>query len=68
PQVAVQQMIVKTTAKSRGIRLGNLVQIRNVVDEELEQVWNGNKTAKEELDTEVKRGDELLVRFEKANK
>ncbi|MEN3297288.1 MAG: sn-glycerol 3-phosphate transport system substrate-binding protein, partial [Burkholderiales bacterium] len=41
PQVAVQQMIVKTTAKSRGIRLGNLVQIRNVVDEELEQVWNG---------------------------
>jgi sn-glycerol 3-phosphate transport system substrate-binding protein len=68
PQVAVQQMIVKTTAKSRGIRLGNLVQIRNVVDEELEQVWNGKKTAKEALDTAVKRGDELLVRFEKANK
>jgi sn-glycerol 3-phosphate transport system substrate-binding protein len=68
PQVAVQQMIVKTTAKSRGIRLGNLVQIRNVVDEELEQVWNGKKTAKEALDTAVKRGDELLVRFERANK
>jgi sn-glycerol 3-phosphate transport system substrate-binding protein len=68
PRVAVEQMIVKTTAKSRGIRLGNLVQIRTVVDEELEQVWNGKKTPKEALDTAVKRGDELLVRFERANK
>jgi sn-glycerol 3-phosphate transport system substrate-binding protein len=68
PQVPVQQMIVKTTAKSRGIRLGSFVQIRTIVDEELEQVWNGKKTAKEALDTAVKRGDELLVRFEKANK
>jgi sn-glycerol 3-phosphate transport system substrate-binding protein len=68
PQVAVQQMIVKTTAKSRGIRLGSFVQIRTIVDEELEQVWNGKKTAKEALDTAVKRGNELLVRFEKTNK
>jgi len=68
PQVAVQQMIVKTTAKSRGIRLGSFVQIRTIVDEELEQVWNGRKTAKEALDTAVKRGDELLVKFERANK
>ncbi|TFW09815.1 sn-glycerol-3-phosphate ABC transporter substrate-binding protein UgpB [Oxalobacteraceae bacterium OM1] len=68
PQVAVQQMIVKTTAKSRGIRLGSFVQIRTIIDEELENVWNGKKTAKEALDTAVKRGDELLVRFEKANK
>jgi sn-glycerol 3-phosphate transport system substrate-binding protein len=68
PDVAVQQMIVKTTDKSRGIRLGNLVQIRTVVDEELEQVWNGKKTPKEALDTAVKRGDDLLARFERANK
>jgi sn-glycerol 3-phosphate transport system substrate-binding protein len=68
PQVAVQQMIVKTTAKSRGVRLGNLPQIRTIIDEELEGVWNGKKTAKEALDTAVKRGDELLVRFERANK
>jgi sn-glycerol 3-phosphate transport system substrate-binding protein len=68
PQVSVQQMIVKTTAKSRGVRLGNLVQIRTIIDEELEQVWAGKKSAKEALDTAVKRGDELLVRFEKANK
>jgi sn-glycerol 3-phosphate transport system substrate-binding protein len=66
--VAVKQMIVKTTEKSRGLRLGNYAQIRTVIDEELENVWSGKKTAKEALDSATKRGDELLVRFEKANK
>jgi sn-glycerol 3-phosphate transport system substrate-binding protein len=66
--VSVTQMIRKTTDKSRGIRLGNFVQIRTINDEELEQVWAGKKTAKEALDSAVKRGNELLERFEKANK
>ena len=66
--VSVNQMIRKTTDKSRGIRLGNYVQIRTIEDEELEQVWAGKKTAKEALDSIVKRGNELLVKFEKANK
>jgi sn-glycerol 3-phosphate transport system substrate-binding protein len=39
-----------------------------VEDEELEQVWNGKKTAKEALDDIVKRGNEHLARFEAANK
>jgi sn-glycerol 3-phosphate transport system substrate-binding protein len=65
---AVNQMIRKTTDKSRGIRLGNYVQIRAVEDEELEQVWGGKKAPKEALDSIVKRGNELLERFEKANK
>jgi sn-glycerol 3-phosphate transport system substrate-binding protein len=65
---AVNQMIRKTTDKSRGIRLGNYVQIRNIEDEELEQVWAGKKTAKEALDAIVQRGNELLERFEKAHK
>jgi sn-glycerol 3-phosphate transport system substrate-binding protein len=66
--VSVNQMIRKTTEKSRGIRLGNYVQIRTIEDEELEQVWAGKKSAKEALDSIVKRGNELLVKFEKANK
>ena len=66
--VAVTQMIRKTTDKSRGIRLGNMVQIRTVIDEELEQVWSGKKAPKEALDSAVSRGNELLERFEKANK
>jgi sn-glycerol 3-phosphate transport system substrate-binding protein len=65
---AVNQMIRKTTEKSRGIRLGNYVQIRTIEDEELEQVWAGKKAPKEALDSIVKRGNELLERFEKANK
>ncbi|MBA3593155.1 MAG: sn-glycerol-3-phosphate ABC transporter substrate-binding protein UgpB [Polaromonas sp.] len=66
--VSVNQMIRKTTDKSRGVRLGNFVQIRTLIDEELEGVWQGNKTAKEALDNAVKRGDEQLERFQKANK
>jgi sn-glycerol 3-phosphate transport system substrate-binding protein len=65
---AVNQMVRKTTEKSRGIRLGNYVQIRAIEDEELEQVWAGKKTPQEGLDAVVKRGNELLERFQKANK
>ena len=66
--VAVTQMIRKTTDKSRGVRLGSFVQIRTIIDEETEQIWSGKKTAKEALDAAVKRGDEQLERFQKANK
>ena len=66
--VAVTQMVRKVTDKSRGIRLGNYVQIRAIEDEELEQVWGGKKTAKEALDSIVTRGNEQLERFQKANK
>ncbi|MFN3414731.1 MAG: sn-glycerol-3-phosphate ABC transporter substrate-binding protein UgpB [Caldimonas sp.] len=65
--VSVEQMIRKTTDKSRGIRLGNFVQIRTINDEELEQVWAGRKTAKQALDDAVRRGNEQLERFERAN-
>jgi sn-glycerol 3-phosphate transport system substrate-binding protein len=66
--VSVNQMIRKTTDKSRGVRLGNFVQIRTIIDEELEGVWQGSKQPKEALDNIVKRGNEQLERFEKANK
>ena len=66
--VAVTQMIRKTTDKSRGVRLGNFPQIRTIVDEEFESIWSGKKTAKEGIDAAIKRGNEQLERFEKANK
>jgi sn-glycerol 3-phosphate transport system substrate-binding protein len=66
--VSVTQMIRKTTDKSRGIRLGNFVQIRTINDEELEAVWSGKKQPKEALDAAVKRGNEQLERFQAANK
>ena len=66
--VSVQQMIVKTTNNSRGIRLGNFPQIRDVIDEELEGVWSGKQDAKTALDKAVQRGNELIDKFAKTNK
>jgi sn-glycerol 3-phosphate transport system substrate-binding protein len=65
--VSVTQMIRKTTDKSRGIRLGNFVQIRTIIDEELEQVWAGKKSPKQGLEDAKKRGDVELEKFQKAN-
>jgi len=66
--VAVTQMIRKTTEKSRGVRLGNFLQIRTIIDEEMEQVWSNKKSPKDGLDAAVKRGNEQLERFQQANK
>jgi sn-glycerol 3-phosphate transport system substrate-binding protein len=66
--VAVIQMTAKApTANSKGLRLGSFDQIRAIIDEELEAVWSGDKTAQEALDSAKTRGDQLLRRFEQAN-
>ena len=66
---SIRQMNNKPpTDNSKGLRLGNFVQVRDVMDEELEAVWAGKKTAKEGLDAIVKRGNELLRQFERANR
>jgi sn-glycerol 3-phosphate transport system substrate-binding protein len=54
------------TDNSRGLRLGNLVQIRDVWSEELEKAFAGNQTAQQALDNAVKRGDATLRQFEKS--
>ena len=67
--IAVQQLTLNPpTENSKGLRIGNFVQIRDAVDEELEAVWTGKKDAKAALDEAVKRGNELLRKFEAANK
>jgi sn-glycerol 3-phosphate transport system substrate-binding protein len=65
--VAVTQMIRKVTDKSRGIRLGNFVQIRTIIDEETEQIWTGKKAPKQALEDAIKRGNEQLERFQKTS-
>ena len=65
--VAILQMTAKApTANSKGLRLGSFDQIRAIIDEELEAVWAGDKTAQAALDSAVERGDQLLRRFERA--
>ncbi len=67
--IAVVQMTAKQpTANSKGLRLGSFDQIRGIIDEELEAIWSGDKTAQEAMDSAKERGDALLRRFEQANR
>lgn len=66
---ATRQMLNKPPLPfTKGLRLGNMPQIRVIVDEELESVWTGKKTPQQALDTAVERGNQLLRRFEKSTK
>jgi sn-glycerol 3-phosphate transport system substrate-binding protein len=67
--VAIKQMTNKPpTANSKGLRFGNFVQGREVIEEEMENVFAGKKDAKTALDDAVRRGNEILRKFEAANK
>lgn len=67
--IAVIQMTTnEPTANSKGLRLGSFDQIRGIIDEELEGVWSGDKTAQEAMDSAAERGNALLRRFEQANR
>ena len=66
---AIKQLSLnQPTANSRGVRFGNFVQIRDIINEEMEAIWNGSKTASQGLDDAAERGDKLLRKFERANK
>jgi len=65
---AIKQLSLnEPTANSRGLRFGNFVQVRDIINEELEELWSGNKTAKEALSAAAERGNALLRDFEAAN-
>ena len=67
--MAVKQLNNKVpTANSKGLRFGNFVQGREVIEEELEAIFAGKKDAKAGLDEAVKRGNEILRKFQAANK
>ena len=67
--VAIKELTNKPpTANSKGLRFGNYVQGREVIEEEMENVFSGKKDAKTALDDAVKRGNEILRKFEAANK
>ncbi|MEE9318940.1 MAG: sn-glycerol-3-phosphate ABC transporter substrate-binding protein UgpB [Granulosicoccus sp.] len=64
----LQLSLNQPTPASRGLRFGNFVQIRDIINEEMESIWSGDKTATEALDEAAKRGNALLRKFERANK
>jgi sn-glycerol 3-phosphate transport system substrate-binding protein len=65
--IAIKQLARGTmTANSRGLRLGRLAEIRNILYEETEKALQGQQTAKEALDNGARRGDRVLREFQKS--
>jgi len=68
-EVAIKELTNKPpTANSKGLRFGNFVQGREVIEEEMEAVFSGKKDAKQALDDAQRRGNEILRKFEAANR
>jgi sn-glycerol 3-phosphate transport system substrate-binding protein len=68
-ETSLKQMLLNDpTPNSRGIRLGNFPQIRDIHYEEFEAIFNGDKTAQQGLKDAAERANRLLREFEKANK
>lgn len=66
--VAIKQITLNApTANSKGLRFGNYVQIRDIIDEEFQALLAGDKSAQEALDALVERGNALIRDFEAAN-
>ena len=58
----------QATANSQGLRLGNFVQIRDVIEAEMENIFAGKKAPKQGLDDAVAKSNEMLKEFAAANK
>lgn len=65
--IPILQMSSKApTPNSKGLRFGNFLQTRDIMYEELENIFSGKKTAKQGLDDAVRRGNAELRKFERA--
>jgi sn-glycerol 3-phosphate transport system substrate-binding protein len=56
------------TPNTRGLRLGRLPEIRNIIQEELEKALQGGQTSQQAMDVAVTRGNKVLRDFAKAVK
>lgn len=65
--VAIKQINNKApTNNSKGLRYGNMVQIRDLIDIQFEALFAGKQDAKKTLDEIVKQGNDLLRKFERS--
>ncbi|WP_217349563.1 hypothetical protein [Herbaspirillum sp. VT-16-41] len=48
------------TENSKGVRLPNLPQVRDIENEEFENMLSGKQTAQQALDNAVKRGNAAI--------
>jgi len=63
-----QLTLTEPTENSMGLRLGNMPEIRVIIQEEMEKAFQGQQTAKQALDNAVKRGNAVLRNFERTNR
>lgn len=56
----------QVTPNSKGLRLGRLPEIRNIIQEELEKALQGGQTAQQAMDVATTRGDKVLREFQKS--
>jgi len=66
--ISIRQITLKEpTQNTKGLRIGSFLLVRDVIEDELEQVIAGKVTPRAALDSAVRRGNAILRRFEKAN-
>jgi sn-glycerol 3-phosphate transport system substrate-binding protein len=65
--VPIKQLARGTvTSNSRGLRLGRLSEIRNILYEETEKALQGQQSAQDTLDNGARRGNRVLREFQKS--
>jgi sn-glycerol 3-phosphate transport system substrate-binding protein len=63
-RTAINQMQAgKTTSNSQGIRVGNFVSVRDAIEEQIENILSGKKTAKQGLDDAAAKSNDVLKEF-----
>ncbi len=66
-ELPVQQLSRgQITVNSRGLRLGRLPEIRNIIYEEVEKALQGQQTAQQAMDSATQRGNRVLRAFQKS--
>jgi len=69
--IPIQQLLRgggQMTGNSRGIRLGGFVEIRTIMQEEMERALQGQQTAEVAMNSSVTRGNVVLRNFERTNR
>ena len=60
-EIPIKQMMGKApTENSKGARLANLPQVRDIMNEEYEKMLAGEQTAQQALDNAVSRGNAAI--------
>jgi sn-glycerol 3-phosphate transport system substrate-binding protein len=67
--ISIRQITLNPpSADTKGLRLGSFVTIRDIIEDEMEQMFDGKKPPMAALKSAVARGNAVLREFEQVNK